>query len=209
VKIGTNTIARLMFMTVLLGAPIVAAIWYWHSASGYATYQIFTEEPVSGLAIDAPVEFHGVEVGKVKSIRLAGPRSVRLLLSIDKNAPVTKASIATITSRGLATRGYTGYVYISLEDAGTDSQPLARRPGELYPVIPAAPSKVITLDTSINQMKDNVQAITKLLQSLLDQKSVASLRESMDNLRQFSDMLAANTAKMNSILANTERASRR
>jgi phospholipid/cholesterol/gamma-HCH transport system substrate-binding protein len=206
VKIGTNTIARLMFVTVLLIATVACATWYWHSVSGYATYQIYTEEPISGLAIDAPIEFHGVDVGKVKSIKLAGPRSVSLVLSIDKNAPVTSASVATITARGLATRGY---VYISLEDVGLDSKPLTTGPGELYPIIPTTPSKVLTLDTSINQMKDNVQAITELLQSLLDKKAIASLRQSMDNLEQFSNVLAANTETMNSIFANTERASRR
>jgi phospholipid/cholesterol/gamma-HCH transport system substrate-binding protein len=40
VKIDTNTMARLMFVTVLLLSTVVGAIWYWHSVSGYATYQI-------------------------------------------------------------------------------------------------------------------------------------------------------------------------
>src|ERR1700738_2520812 len=97
-----------MFVTVLLISAVVGAIWYLHSISGYATYQIHTQDPVSGLTVDAPIEFHGVEVGKVKDIRLVNPRSVAIVLSIDKSAPVTSATVATITSRGLATRGYTG-----------------------------------------------------------------------------------------------------
>src|ERR1700688_1579178 len=100
--------ARLMFVTVLLISTVVGAIWYLYSVSGYATYQIYTEDRVSGLMIDAPIEFHGVDVGKVKNIRLVNPRSVAIVLSIDKSAPVTSASVATIISRGLATRGYTG-----------------------------------------------------------------------------------------------------
>jgi phospholipid/cholesterol/gamma-HCH transport system substrate-binding protein len=209
VKIGTNTMARLMFVTVLLISTVAGAIWYLHSVSAYATYQIHTEDPVSGLAIDAPIEFHGVEVGKVKTIRLVSPRSVSIVLSIDKNAPVTSASVATITSRGLATRGYTGYVYISLDDVGSDSRPLTTRPGEPYPVIRTAPSKIITLDTSINQVKDNVQVITDLVQSLLDNRTIVSLQQSVDSLQQFTKVLAANTEKLNSIVANTERASHR
>jgi phospholipid/cholesterol/gamma-HCH transport system substrate-binding protein len=209
VKIGANNMARLMFVTVLLISTVAWAIWYLHSVSRYATYQIYTEEPVSGLAIDSPIEFHGVEVGKVKTIRLVSPRSVSIELSIDKNAPVTSASVATITSRGLATRGYTGYVYISLDDVGIDSQPLTARPGEPYPIIATAPSKVITLDTSINHVKDNVQVITDLLQSLLDKKTIVSLQQSVDNLQQFTKLLAANTEKLNSIVASTERASHR
>jgi phospholipid/cholesterol/gamma-HCH transport system substrate-binding protein len=209
VKFGANTAARLLFAAVLLISIAVVAIWYLHSESKYVTYRILSDDPVSGLAIDAPIEFHGVDVGKVKAIRLAGPRSVSVVLSIEKNAPVTRASVATITSRGLATRGYTGYVYISLDDVGSDTRPLAARPGELYPLIRTAPSKVITLDTSIDQVKDNVQVITGLLQSLLDKKTITSLQQSLDSLQQLANALAVNTGKLTTIVANTERASHR
>jgi phospholipid/cholesterol/gamma-HCH transport system substrate-binding protein len=209
VKIGTNTMARLMFVTVLLISTAAGAIWYLYSVSRYATYEIQTEDPVSGLAVDAPIEFHGVEVGKVKNIKLVSPHSVSIALSIDKNAPVTSASVATIISRGLATRGYTGYVYISLDDVGIDSRPLIAQPGEAYPIIRTAPPKVMTVDTSINQVKDDVQVITDLLQSLLDKKTIVSLQQSVDGLQQFSKVLAANTEKLNSIVVNTERASHR
>jgi phospholipid/cholesterol/gamma-HCH transport system substrate-binding protein len=209
VKIDTNTMAKLTFVMVLLLSTVVGAIWYLHSVSGYATYQIDTQDPVADLTVDAPIEFHGVEVGKVKNIRLVNPRSVSIVLSIDKNAPVTSATVATITSRGLATRGYAGYVYISLDDVGIDSRPLTTRSGEPYPIIRTAPSKVITLDTSINQVKDNVQVITDLLQSLLDKKTILSLQQSADSLQQLTKVLAGNTQKLNSIVVNTERASHR
>jgi phospholipid/cholesterol/gamma-HCH transport system substrate-binding protein len=209
VKIGTNAMARLMFVSVLLIATIAGVIWYSRSMSRYTTYQIRTEDAVSGLVTDAPIEFHGVEVGKVKAIELVNPRSVSIVLSIAKNAPVTSASVATITSRGLATRGYTGYVYVSLDDVGTESGPLTVHPGEPYPVIRTAPSKVLTMDTSISQVKDNVQVITDLLQSLLDKKTLLSLQQSADSLQQFTKVLAANTGKLNSLIGNAERASYR
>lgn len=204
-----NTKARLTFVAFLLITLVAGAIWYHFSVNQYATYQIFTEDSVSGLIADAPIEFHGVEVGKVKSIRLVNPHSVRIVLSIDKSAPVTSTSVATITSRGLATRGFTGYVYISLEDVGSDSRPLTTRPGALYPIIPTAPSKVMTLDTTIKQVNDNVQVVTELLQSILDEKTVVSLKQSVDSLQQVTKVLAENTNKLNSIVANTERASHR
>src|ERR1700722_1672630 len=109
----TNNIdikARLAFGALLLISAVAGAIWYFFSVSQYATYQIRTEDPVSGLIAEAPIEFHGVDVGKVKSIELFGPHSVRIVLSIEKTAPVTMGTVATITSRGLAPRGFTGYV---------------------------------------------------------------------------------------------------
>jgi phospholipid/cholesterol/gamma-HCH transport system substrate-binding protein len=209
VKLGANTVARLLFAAVLLISIVVVAIWYLRTESQYVTYEIYSDDPVSGLAIDAPVEFHGVDVGKVKAIRLVSPRSVSVVLSIDKNAPVTSASVATITSRGLATRGYTGYVYISLDDVGSDSRPLAVRSREPYPVIRTAPAKVLTLDTSIDQVKDEVQVITGLLQSLLDKKTITSLQKSIDSLQLLTDGLSANAGKLTSIVTNVERASHR
>lgn len=208
-KVDINTKARLAFAVFLLVSTVAGAGWYFFSVSQYATYQIYTEESVSGLIADAPVEFHGVDVGKVKSVRLVNPHSVDIVLSIDRTAPVTSASVATITSRGLATRGFTGYVYISLEDVGSDSRPLTTRPGEPYPIIPTAPSKAVTLDTAMNQVNENFQVITRLLESILDKTTVASLKQSADNLQQVTKVLAENTGKLNAIVANTERASHR
>jgi phospholipid/cholesterol/gamma-HCH transport system substrate-binding protein len=48
-----------------------------------------------------------------------------------------------------------------------------------------------------------------MLQSILDKKTVASLKQSVDSLQQVTTVLAANTKKLNSIVANTERASHR
>jgi phospholipid/cholesterol/gamma-HCH transport system substrate-binding protein len=208
-KVDINTKARLAFAVFLLVSTVAGAGWYFFSVSQYATYQIYTAESVSGLIADAPVEFHGVDVGKVKSVRLVNPHSVDIVLSIDRTAPVTSASVATITSRGLATRGFTGYVYISLEDVGSVSRPLTTRPGEPYPIIPTAPSKAVTLDTAMNQVNENFQVITRLLESILDKTTVASLKQSADNLQQVTKVLAENTGKLNAIVANTEHASHR
>lgn len=208
-KNDVNTKARLAFVAFLLVSILAGAIWYFVSVSDYVNYQISTEESVSGLIADAPVEFHGVDVGRVKSVKLVRSNSVSILLSIDKTAPITSASVATITSRGLASRGFTGYVYIAIEDVGVDSRPLAARLGEPYPTIPTAPSRSMTLDGTLTQMNVNVQAVTELLQSTFDEKTIASLKQSVDSLQQVTKVLAENSRKLNSIVANTERASHR
>ena len=208
-KNDINAKARFAFVAFLLVSIVAGVIWYFFSASAYMNYQISTQESVSGLIVDAPVEFHGVDVGKVKSIKLIDPHSVKILLSIDKTAPITSASVATITSRGLATRGFTGYVYIAIEDVGTDVRPLTARSGEPYPTIPTMPSKFMTLDATLNQINANVQVLTDLLQSILDQQTIASLKQSADGLQQVTKILAENSKKLNSIVINTERASQR
>jgi phospholipid/cholesterol/gamma-HCH transport system substrate-binding protein len=206
-KNDVNRKATLLFIAFLLILIVAGAIWYFLSASQFTKYQIHTQDSVSGLIADAPVEFHGVDVGKVESIEIVNSRSVSILVSIRSTAPITSATVATITARGLARRGFTGYVYIALEDVGTDYQRLVTRPGERYPTISIAPSKSVTLDTTIFQVNENVQILTGLLQSILDKNTIASLKQSVDSLQQVTKILADNSKKLNSIISNTERAS--
>jgi phospholipid/cholesterol/gamma-HCH transport system substrate-binding protein len=206
-KLDADSKARIAFALVLLLAAAAGAAWYLFSSSRYTTYQIQTHDPVSGLIADAPVEYHGVDVGRVKSVELIDSRSIRVLLSIKNGAPVTAATVATITSRGLATRGFTGYVYVSLEDAGTDFRSLVARPDERYPAIPSAPSKSVNLDLAISQVNENVQFMTDLLQNVLDKNTVASLKQSVDSLQRVTKTLADNNAKLSSLIVNGERAS--
>jgi phospholipid/cholesterol/gamma-HCH transport system substrate-binding protein len=207
-KIDIDMKARLLFAAflALLGAGALA--WYFAAAARYALYQIDTNDSVSGLIVDAPIEFHGVEVGKVKSVKLVDPHRVAVLLALERGAPVSSATVATIISRGVAARGFTGYVYVALEDAGNGT-PLETRPGEAYPQIRTAPAKVVTLDTAVNQVNENVQATTELLRALLDKNTVASLRQSIDNLQRVTKVFADNSAKLDSVMAAAERASRR
>jgi phospholipid/cholesterol/gamma-HCH transport system substrate-binding protein len=199
--------ARIAFALVLLVGAAAALAWWLVDAGRYATFQIVTADPVSGLIPDSPVEFHGVEVGKVKRVELTGPRSISILLEVDRRAPVTTATVATITARGLATRGFTGYVYIALEEVGGDRRPLAAPEGSPYPVIPTAPSRSVSLDTAIAQVNQNVQFLTDLLHSVLDQNTVASLKESVDSLQRIAQTLDANNEKLGTIIVNAERAS--
>ena len=67
----------------------------------------------------------------------------------------------------------------------------------------------MTLDTTLNQVTANVQAVTQLLQSALDKKTIAALKQSAESLQRVTTALAANTNKLNAIVANTESASHR
>jgi phospholipid/cholesterol/gamma-HCH transport system substrate-binding protein len=207
-KIDVEMKARLLFAAFLAVLGAAALGWYVLTAARHAVFQIYSQDPVSGLVVDAPVEFHGVEVGKVASVRLLDPRRVSVVLNVARGTPVSSATVATIVSRGVAARGFTGYVYVALEDAGSGA-PLEARPGEAYPEIRTAPAKSVTLDTAVAQVNDNVQATTDLLRAILDKKAITSLRESIDNLQRVTKVLADNSAKLDTAISNAERASRR
>jgi phospholipid/cholesterol/gamma-HCH transport system substrate-binding protein len=207
--ISVENRARLAFLIVVILAVAATLVWHERSSGQFTTYQILTRDSVSGLIVDAPVEFHGVEVGKVTRIDLTGPDSVSILAAVKKDAPVTAATVATITDRGLSPRGFTGYVYISLEDSGTDHRPLATAAGSLYPVIPAAPLHSASLDTAIAQVNQNVQLLTDLLRTLLDEKTIASFKRSVDSLQKITRTLAQANDRIDRIIVNADQASAR
>ena len=199
--------AWLLFGLVLLLGTAAGLVWYRLASDRYATFEIRTADPVSGLIADSPVEFHGVEVGKVRRVRLLDPRSVSILLDVRRDTPVSRATVATITARGLASRGFTGYVYVGLDDTGMDRGPLSAQPGELYPRIPTAASRSVNLDTTINEVRQDVQQLTDLLHSVLDQKTVGSFKSSIDDLHKVTAVLAANTRTLDAMISSAERTS--
>jgi phospholipid/cholesterol/gamma-HCH transport system substrate-binding protein len=207
-KMSPEARARFLFAAAILIAAAAAAGWYLVSARQHITYEIRSAESVSGLIAGAPVEFHGVEVGRIREVQLTGPRSVRILADIQRNAPITSATRATITGRGLATRGFTGYVYISLEDQGIPGTGLAAAAGEGYPRIATAPGSSVSLDTSINQLNENMRVVTALLQSVLDPSTVQAMKQSLVHLDKVTGTLAANNARLEELMANAERAGR-
>jgi ABC-type transporter Mla subunit MlaD len=190
--------ARLAFLALLGGAGTAA--WYVLSSGAHQLYEIETHDAVSGLGIGAPVEMHGVEIGTVDEIRLLDPDTVNIVVSIDSHAPVSRATVATVTSRGLAARGFMGYVYIALEDSGAGSGPPATIAGHRYPVIPAAASRAYTVDTVATDALRQVTALDRLVQSLLDPPTLASLRASLSELRDVLALIAANKARLQALI---------
>lgn len=196
--------ARLIFL-VLLGAAGLGG-WYFLSSSAYALYEIETHDPVSGLTVGSPVEMHGVEIGTVHRIRLADPRTVEIVLSIDHDAPmITRATTAIVTARGMAARGFMGYVYIALENSGTIQGPLTRDADHSYPVIATAASQIDTIDTTAAAAVQDVRTITQLLESLLDPSMLTSLKGSVRDLSEVLGLLVTNEGHLQSSITNIDR----
>lgn len=198
--------ARTLFVLFLVAVAAGVAGWLLWREGRFTTYEIRTGDAVSGLIEGSPVELHGVEVGKVHAVELENARRVRVLLDVRKDLTLSSSTIATITGRGLATRGFTGYVYVSLEDSGAPGRPLSRGP-DGYPQIATAPSQLESLDTSFSELNRNVQTVSALLQSALDPRTMASMKQSLAGLEQVSRTLAANNDRIVQILANAERTS--
>ena len=92
---------------LVLGAALIGVV-LWIASGGsvqrkYDLYLAIEEESVAGLNLNAPVKYNGVEVGKVKDIKLdpADPKRVRLMFAIERGTPVRQDTVAVLKTQGL------------------------------------------------------------------------------------------------------------
>ncbi|MHB1947664.1 MAG: MlaD family protein [Gammaproteobacteria bacterium] len=194
------------FVIILLSAVTMGIIWL---SSGFAlarntVYEVYMTESVSGLSVDSPVEYNGVDVGTVKSISInhRNPRVVELLLNIKSDTPITRGTRATLNSRGL-----TGIAYLALKDQGTDRTPLLKADGQPYPIIETAPSLFMRLDTALSSITRNFQQVSQSIRSLLDETNLHLIRQTLLNVQQITGELAGSSAQMSALIRNTAKAS--
>lgn len=152
---------------LVLGSVLVAGILWLASGGALRTthdlYLAIVDESVAGLNADAPVKYNGVDVGKVRQIRLdpGNPQQVNLLFAIERGTPIREDTVAVLKTQGL-----TGIAYIELSGGTRDSPPLRAAAGSDYPVIRTKPSLAARLDnllttvlTKLDSLSNNVNAI--------------------------------------------------
>lgn len=80
-----------------------------HAIRQQGPLRIVFEGSASGLRKGGSVNFDGVQIGEIKSLKLDNPRKIVALVMVDNNAPIRKD-----TAVGLEFQGLTGVAAISL-----------------------------------------------------------------------------------------------
>jgi phospholipid/cholesterol/gamma-HCH transport system substrate-binding protein len=174
-----------------LGVALIAAI-LWLTTGGpprdYDFYLVYMTESVSGLNIDAPVKYKGVDRGRVREIELDpnDPERVRLLLVVQQGTPINSETKATLEFQGL-----TGIAAINLVGGRKDAPPLAVPAGERYPVIPSKPSLLARLDETVSDLLANLIETSNRVNALLDEPNRVAISTTLDNLASLTGMLDA------------------
>jgi len=190
-----------------LGAALIAGVLWLSSGSAfrktYDTYQVYMRESVSGLSLDAPVRYRGVEVGRVRRIALA-PRDVEqvlLTLEIERGTPVKQDTIAVLRVQGL-----TGIANIELTGGHRDSPPLTAQNGEAYPVIRTGPSLMVRLDTAVTTLLTNLNRTSENLNALMDDENRRALKRVLVDVETLTKTIAARSAAIDRGLVSASRA---
>ena len=203
-----NLVAVGVFVVVLMLTAIASVLYLsggMYSRKSYDTYLTYMTESVSGLNLNAPVRYRGVEVGRVRAIALA-PDNVELVqvtLHIERGTPVKEDTVAMLETQGL-----TGISYVDLTSGHRNSDPLKARPGEEYPVIRSGTSLISRLETSVPTLLAGLVRASDNLNAVLDEDNQRALKRTLADLELLSRTLATRSAAIDSGLADAARTAR-
>ena len=93
-----------LFVLILGTALVAVVLWLASGGAFKQRHNLFLaimDESVSGLSANAPVKYNGVEVGKVRDIRLhsGDPERVDLLFAIERGTPIKQDTVAVLKTQ--------------------------------------------------------------------------------------------------------------
>jgi phospholipid/cholesterol/gamma-HCH transport system substrate-binding protein len=188
---------------VLFGAVLIVIV-LWLVRGGphriYRSYYAYFGESVSGLNEDSVVKYKGINVGRVRNMRLdpENPERVRLVLDIAEGTPIKEDTVASVASQGIA-----GLAFLELGGGARDSPPLTPLPGQPYPVIKIKPS--LPLDQAAATLMTNLNEIALSLKDLTDKESRAAIRKTMVNLAELTTALIHREKELDKLFSSTDR----
>src|ERR1700755_2283501 len=180
------------FTLAVIAAAFGFVLWFQslHTTKARGPLRVIFEGPASGLRNGGSVNFNGIRVGEVVSVKLDNPRRVVALAMVENNAPIRKDTLV-----GLEFQGLTGVAAISLK-GGEEAAPPVPLDEDGIPVLTADP----------NRLQDFTEAIRATLQNV--NKVVAdnqeSVKNSLHNLETFTSSLARNSERIDAIMGRVD-----
>jgi phospholipid/cholesterol/gamma-HCH transport system substrate-binding protein len=153
-------------------------------------FRVIFEGSASGLRKGGSVNFDGVRIGEVVSLKLDHPRRVVALTMIDNNAPVRKD-----TEVGLEFQGLTGIAAIAFTGGTLDAPPVPLGPDGI-PELTADPDGVLGMQERIRVALRNVDKV------IADNE--AAVKDTLRNFESFTASLAGNGERITSIVSAAE-----
>lgn len=185
VLIGTFTLA-------VIAAAFGFVLWFQnlHTTKARSPLRIVFEGPAAGLRNGGSVNFNGIRVGEVMSVKLDNPRRVVALAMVENNAPIRKDTLV-----GLEFQGLTGVAAISLKGGEVAAPP-----------VPLDEDGVPILTADPNALQDVTEAIRGTLQNInrVVADNQQSVKNSLRNVEAFTATLARNSERIDAIMVKID-----
>ncbi|MCS3841331.1 phospholipid/cholesterol/gamma-HCH transport system substrate-binding protein [Pseudomonas sp. JAI111] len=204
-----------LFTVLVVAGALLFGLWLAKSSvdTEFKDYEIVFNEAVSGLSKGSAVQYSGIKVGDVVTLRLdpKDPRRVLARIRLGGDTPIKED-----TQAKLALTGITGTSIIQLS-GGTPQSPTLRGKDGHLPTIVASPSPIArlmndsndlmagvsTLMHNANQMfsPDNVDRVSKTLEHL--EQTTGTIADQRGDIRQAMQQLASVGKQAGAMLEQT------
>lgn len=180
------------FTLAVIAAAFGFVLWFQslHTTKARSPIRIVFEGPASGLRNGGSVNFNGIRIGEVVSVKLDNPRRVVALAMVENKAPIRKDTLV-----GLEFQGLTGVAAISLK-GGEEAAPAVPLDEDGIPILTADP----------NALQDVTEAIRATLQNVnrIVADNQESVKNSLRNLETFTGALARNSEKIDNVMLRVD-----
>ncbi len=180
------------FTLAVIAAAFGFVLWFQslHTTKARSPLRIIFEGPAAGLRNGGSVNFNGIRIGEVMSVKLDNPRRVVALAMVENNAPLRKDTLV-----GLEFQGLTGVAAISLK-GGEEAAPAVPLDEDGVPVLTADP----------NALQDVTEAIRGTLQNInrVVADNQQAVKNSLHNLETFTSSLARNAQKIDDVMLKVD-----
>ena len=167
-----------VFVLAVTALLVGMVMWLMRDTVSTSRYEMTTTDAVTGLQPQAAVRFKGVAVGKVTNIDFDPdkPGNVLVELAVDRNAPVTQSTFAT-----LAFQGVTGLSFVQLNDDGSSTAAPTAGPNGV-PRIPLKPNALGQLQDMASDLVEKVGRATDRVNQMLGPDNQAALSSALTEL---------------------------
>ncbi len=181
-----------LFTIAVVAGAVGFVLWFQsaHTAKMRTPLRIVFEGSASGLRNGGNVNFNGVRVGEVISVKLDNPRRVVALAMVESSAPIRKDTLV-----GLEFQGLTGVAAVSLK-GGQESAPPVPLDEDGVPMLVADP----------NSLQDVAEAFRATLKNInrMVADNESAVKGSLQNVQTFTDGLARSAEHIDSIMRKTD-----
>jgi phospholipid/cholesterol/gamma-HCH transport system substrate-binding protein len=187
------------FTIIVTAVLLLFALWAakYSSEKDWQEYAVIFNEPVTGLSEGSSVQYNGISVGTVETLRLApeDPRRVIATLRIQSDVP-----IKTDTSAKMSQSGITGPPFIQL----TGGSPKAPR---LVDVDHRDRPVIRTEASALQNIADTANRLVARLDQVLSERNIAHVSNTLQSIDSLTASLAAEREDLRAVIANAKASS--
>lgn len=185
--------------TLLLGTGVIfVAMWFSGKTESLESFVLESRYPVTGLNLQAPVRFRGVDAGKVEAIGFdpKNARSIMIRIGVRTDTPITRGTYARLGSQGV-----TGLAYVILDDDGGKPERLSAAES-VETRIPVRQSFLDELSGAGKDLVSDASQVARRLNALLSEGNQAQLMRTLSNLEGATNRISALALKLDPAIRN-------